>query len=407
MTAAVRSGAALRRSRVAVSLVFFVHGVVFASWAARVPEIRDSLHLSSGVLGLVLAAPGLGALVGSQLGGLLVNRIGSRTTSALAPLLLCVPLALIPTADTVWSLFALLLLLGAGDGATSVAMSAQSVAVQDVYGRPIINAMHATRSLGAVAGSLGGALTVSWGLSTQFVSAATFAAVLSGAAAFGLLPDCARPARETETPCCPSGSTGRRAIVLLAAMAFLASLVEDAPASWGGVYLRSSGAGPAMAASAYAALSAGEVVGRLVNDRFVARTGWVRVIRSGTLACTLALALALSLGRPGAMLAALVVAGVGISAVFPGAYATAGTLPGPVTAMAQVSFAGNAGWLLVSPVVGGLATLMGLRAALALLPFAAVAIAALAGVTRQAGHSMALAPVDVLAVPPPNSPGQP
>jgi MFS family permease len=169
--------------------------------------------------------------------------------------------------------------------------------------------------------------------------------------------------------------------------AYLASLVEDAPASWGGVYLRATGAGPALAAAAYAALSAGEVTARLFNDRLVKRAGWVRVIRGGTLGCACVLALALALGRPWVTLAALVLAGAGISAVFPGAYATAGTLPTPATAMAQVSFAGNAGWLLVSPVVGALSTLVGLTTALAVLPIAAALIAALAGVTLSPGVS--------------------
>ncbi|RAG87268.1 hypothetical protein DN069_01670 [Streptacidiphilus pinicola] len=57
--------------------------------------------------------------------------------------------------------------------------------------------------------------------------------------------------------------------------------------------------------------------------------------------------------------------------------------------MAQVSFAGNAGWLLVSPIVGGLATAVGLAAALGVLPVAALVIAALAGTTRRAGHGSA------------------
>lgn len=388
--------ARLRHARIAVSSVFFVHGFVFSSWAARVPAVRTDLHLTAGVLGLVMAGPGLGALVGSQGGGLLVNRIGSRAASALAPLLLCGPLALIPAAHSAWPLFLLLLLLGAGDGATSVAMSAQSVAVQDAYGRPVINSMHAVRSLGAVAGSLAGAATVAWGLTSQFVTAAVVAAVLSGAAAAGLLPD--RP--EKAAAAGPAGerprSTIRRTVLLLAAMAFFASLVEDAPASWGGVYLKAIGAGPAAAASAYAALSAGEVLGRLTNDRIVARSGWTRLIRTGTLASAAALVLALALGRPTVMLAALVVAGVGISAVFPGAYATAGTLPGSATAMAQVGFAGNAGWLLVSPIMGALATGLSLRAAFALLPVAAVVIAALTGVTRRAGRSTASAQDDAL-----------
>jgi fucose permease len=245
----------------------------------------------------------------------------------------------------------------------------------------VINAMHAVRSLGAVAGSLAGAVTASWSLTAQFAGSAALAAVLSVAAVPGLLPSAPGAPAAAARTATRGGRTARRVMVLLGVMAFLASLVEDAPASWGGVYLRSTGAGPALAASAYAALSAGEVTARLLNDRLVRRTGWVRAVRGGTLGCACVLALALALGRPWVTLAALVLAGAGISAVFPGAYATAGTLPAPATAMAQVGFAGNAGWLLVSPAIGALATLFGLTAALGVLPLAAAVIAALAGVT--------------------------
>ncbi|MGH3311687.1 MAG: MFS transporter, partial [Streptomyces sp.] len=178
------------------------------------------------------------------------------------------------------------------------------------------------------------------------------------------------------------GTNGRLTVLLLAVMTFLAALVSDAPASWSGVYLRDLGADAAVAASGYAAFSAGEVVTRLINDRLVNRLGWVRLIRTGTLCCAAALTAALLIGEPGIALAAFVVAGAGISAVFPGTFTAAGALPRPALAMGQLGFAGNLGWLLVSPLIGGLATLAGLPAALGVLAVAALLITALAPNTR-------------------------
>ncbi|QPP08269.1 MFS transporter [Streptomyces bathyalis] len=403
----------VRRARAAVSAVFFVHGAVFASWAARVPAVQDQLQLSAGMLGLVMAGPGLGALAGSQAGGLLVHRLGSRAVSASAPVSLCVPLALVPAAPSEWTLMAVLVLLGAADGCTSVAMNAQAVVVQGRYGRTVLNSMHAIRSIGAVAGGLAGVATVSLGLSlaAQFAVMAAVLAVLSAVAACGLLPDggpvepagegagerreggaeegrthlAPAPAAEERQgrPVKSSGARRRSATVLLLAVTtFLAALVEDAPASWSGVYLRHIGADAATAAAGYAAFSAGSVVTRLLNDRLVNRLGWVRLIRTGTLCCAAVLAAALLLGTPAVALAAFVVAGAGISAVFPGAFTAAGALRDPAPAMGQIGFAGNLGWLLVPPLIGGLATLVGLPAALGVLVLASLAIAALAPVVR-------------------------
>lgn len=382
--------ARLRRERAAVSAIFFVHGAVFASWAARVPAVQEELHLPAGVLGLVLAGPGLGALAGSQAGGLLVRRLGSRAVSALAPVVLSVPLGLIPTARSAPWLLGLLVLLGAADGCTSVAMNARAVVVQRWYGRSVLNSMHAIRSVGAMAGGLAGVATTSAALTltTQFVVMAVVLAAVSAVAACGLGPESGMRPSSSERPVRrrPRGEGARphrrMVIFLLAVMTFLASLAEDAPASWSGVYLRHVGAGAAMAAAGYAAFSAGEVIMRLSNDRLVNRLGWARLIRGGTACCAAALAGALLLGRPGVMLGALVVAGAGISAVFPGAFTAAGALDDPAVAMGQVGFAGNLGWLLVSPMIGGLATVVGLSWALGLLVVAALVISALAPVTR-------------------------
>jgi MFS family permease len=167
-------------------------------------------------------------------------------------------------------------------------------------------------------------------------------------------------------------------------MTFLAALVEDAPASWSGVYLRHVGANAATAAAGYAAFSAGSVLARLFNDWMVDRIGWARLIQVGTLCCACALTGALLLGQPAITLAALVVAGAGISAVFPGAFTAAGGLPAAAVAMGHVGFAGNLGWLLVSPIIGGLATLIGVPTALGLLVVAVVTIAGLAPITMPA-----------------------
>ncbi|SCK12171.1 Fucose permease [Streptomyces sp. WMMB 714] len=426
VNAGARPPARLRRARAAVSAIFFVHGAVFASWAARVPAVKDELHLSAGVLGLVLAGPGLGALAGSQLGGAMVDRFGGRAVSASAPVVLCAPLGLVPAADSAWPLLCLLAVLGAADGCTSVAMNAQAVVVQERYGRTVLNSLHAIRSIGAVAGGLAGAATALLGLTlaAQFALTAVALAAVSAVAAGGLLPEAEAGRRQAgaqavgeeriaDEPVAGQaqaassagraearagapvgqGAQGRKTVLLLAVMVFLAALVSDAPASWSGVYLRHVGADAATAAAGYAAFSAGEVCTRLFNDRLVNRFGWVRLIRSGTLGCATVLAAALMAGHPAAAMAAFVAAGAGISAVFPGAFTAAGSLPRPGPAMGHLGFAGNAGWLAVSPLVGGLATLVGLPAALGVLVVAALAIAALAPVTRPKATGGAGAPL--------------
>jgi MFS transporter len=374
-----------RAARWSVTVVFFVHGAGFASWAARIPEVQQRLHLGPGTtLGLLLAGPALGGLLGSQVAGLLLTRFSGRIVTASAPLALSGFLALISTVHSVPALFAVLAGLGVADGITGVAMNEQGVAVQDSYGRPVLNAMHGFRSVGGMIGGLAAAAMFALDLSPA-VQLRAVAAVLAGCvvvAAPGL-----RPARRSSDPDLRDARRGpHRAVVLIASVAFLSSFVEDAPASWGGVYLRTLGASTALAATAYAVFSGGETVGRLLSDRVVARIGWVRAARTGAALCVPVLIAALLLGEPWVALVAFGVCGTAISTVFPAAFAAAGHLPGvrPAVGMAQVGFAGNLGWLAVSPVIGALAGAAGLTAGLSLLPVTAAGIASLAPVLRPA-----------------------
>ncbi|KRV49581.1 hypothetical protein AQ490_19865 [Wenjunlia vitaminophila] len=389
-------GARHLRARYAVSAVFFVHGASVATWAAEIPRVQERLGLEAGELGLALAGPGMGALLGSQLGGWLVARYGSRGVSTVAAVVLCASLLLVPFASSAGTLLVCLLVLGAADAATDVGMNSQSVVLQRACPRPILNGMHATRSLGAIVGALSGSLVIAQGVPVRqhFAVVALLLAGVCLAAGGLLLPahhDHGAGPRGTGRRG-PTGSRPRdrgvaarwRAVGPLALLAFLAALVSDIPASWGGVQLRELGASGGVAAASYAVFSAGEVLGRMCGDRAVARYGWARLIRTGAVVTAVAVAVTLPTGQAPLLLAALALTGLGVSVTFPGAFSGAGALPGvsPGAAIGQVTFAGRLGWMAVSPLVGGLATVFGLTVALAVLPLAALGIALLAPVTE-------------------------
>src|SRR4051794_2719792 len=69
----------------AVYAVFILAGVVFASWASRIPQVRDALGLTPQALGLVLLAIALGSVTALPLSGVIVARLGTaRTVRAMA-----------------------------------------------------------------------------------------------------------------------------------------------------------------------------------------------------------------------------------------------------------------------------------------------------------------------------------
>jgi hypothetical protein len=81
-TVAGRLAPALRRGRIALTLVFFALGLLTASWAARIPAVKASLHLSAGALGVALLGPAVGLVASTVPTGALLARFRPRPVIA-------------------------------------------------------------------------------------------------------------------------------------------------------------------------------------------------------------------------------------------------------------------------------------------------------------------------------------
>ena len=73
--------------RLAVASFFFLQGLVFASWASRIPDIKQALALNEAQLGGVLFAIPVGQMSAMALSGYLVSHFGSHRMLLLAALL--------------------------------------------------------------------------------------------------------------------------------------------------------------------------------------------------------------------------------------------------------------------------------------------------------------------------------
>src|SRR5215471_5361341 len=71
-----RSRAQVRSATRAVYTAFIANGFIFASWAARIPQVRDGLRVSPGVLGLILLSVAVGSSIATPLSGLVITWLG-------------------------------------------------------------------------------------------------------------------------------------------------------------------------------------------------------------------------------------------------------------------------------------------------------------------------------------------
>jgi fucose permease len=158
---AARPGPTVRRAVAAVYVAFIGSGFSFATWASRIPQVRDRLHVTPGALGLILLCVALGSIIAMPASGLVVARIGQARSVTVMSLVLVVGLALVAVGFTIGvvPVAAGLFLLGLGNGIWDVAMNVEGAAVERALMRSIMSRFHAGFSIGTVAGAgLGAAM---------------------------------------------------------------------------------------------------------------------------------------------------------------------------------------------------------------------------------------------------------
>jgi MFS family permease len=385
---------ALRRARMATLVYFLVLGLADGVWLARIPAVKQNLGLSDGLLGVALLAAPVALVIIAAFADRLIDRFGSAWPTVVG----AVAISLLPVAfglaGSLGVLMAALFVYGLAGGLMDVAMNAQAVRVERGYRRPMINSFHACYSFGGLAGALLGGL-FAWagvGPALTFAAVGVPLAVTAVLVRRGLLRgpearDGPPPAGQLAPAGPPEPQAGTRArrrgtalrIVVLGLLALCSLLGEGAAGGWSAVYLRDNlGTSAAFAALGYAAFSVTMATGRLFGDRLTARFGPARLISGCGLVAAIGLAVALVTASPAAGLVGFALFGAGLSSTFPQLLSVAGNVETSRsgTGIARVAGAGYLGLLSGPVLIGGAASLVGLRLALGIPLAAALCLAA-------------------------------
>ncbi len=345
----------VRRARVAVAVVFCVHGTVTGSFATRVPWIQDHAGVSPGQLGLALAFPALGAAIAMPLAARVSHRFGSRT--ALRGLLALWTLALIlpSLAPNLVALCGALFVYGATAGMADVVMNAIGVEVEHRVGKSIMSGLHGMWSVGALIGSGIGTVAAHLEVSAQLhhLVMAVVLTVLGAVVCQYVLN--LHPTEEEEAP--PHFALPPKSALLIGAVGFCAVFAEGASLDWSAVYLEdvlTTSAGVAAGATTGFALTM--AIARLVGDAVVDRFGAVRTVRVSGVIATLGGVLVVLAPHPAAAMVGFGLLGLGIAVVVPLAFAAAGKAgPNPSQAIAGVATVTYASGLVAPSIIGGIA----------------------------------------------------
>ena len=371
-------------ARTAVFVTFALAGLVFASWAARIPDARVALHLTPGQLGLTLFAASLGSVTGLPLAGRISDRIGATRAVALGMALgltgLMVVGAVVDAQGPRWGVAAGLFLVGLGVGVWDVSMNLEGADVERHLSRSVMPHFHAAFSGGTVVSALIGSAMSRAGvpLSVHFAGAALITVLASWWALPRFLP------RSTEEPAAARAARQRHRsawleprTLLIGVVVFAAAFTEGTANDWLAVaFVDGHDLEKWVGVLAFATFLTFMTLGRIAGTGLLDRYGRVPVLRVSFTLAAVGAALVIY-GTPWVAFVGTAVWGVGAALGFPvGMSASADDPERAAARMSVVATVGYAAFLAGPPVLGLLGDRVGVLHSL--LVVGALAILALA-----------------------------
>ncbi len=355
--------------------MFFVHGFLFASWTAHIPQLKQHLGLSDGRLGLALLGAPIGSVLALVVAARILSRMGSGPMVRLALLGYCATGPIIGLTGSFGTFFVAFLLWGFFQGMLDVSMNTQGIAVEQFSGRVLMPGFHGSWSSGALVGAVIGASAVGLGvsLSEQLLVLAVPCLLVVGWLTTRMIPD-RRVGNEPESS---KGDRERRngvlqkQLIVLGGIAFADMLCEGAAADWAAVYLHNSvHTAPLVAGMSFAIYAFAMLAVRLSGNRLFTRFAAHRLLPLLAVVATLGFAGGLVIGRPVSVLVGFALLGAGLGGVIPMTFRAAGAVGNMNTgrAVASVAGCGWAGYVLGPVVIGAIASSTTLHTALFLIP---------------------------------------
>lgn len=374
----------LNRQALAVGLVFASDSLLFGSWVAHIPHIKEKLHLSDADLGMTLFAMPIGLMIMNPFTGWIIAKLGESRAcfwSAVAlTLAICIPI----NAPNTFVMAFGLLLVGLASALINVAMNTAATNVERSQGISIMSSCHGMWSLGGLLGSgIAGAVIA------LHVSPSVHMAIMAGLVlliTFLLQPMLSMIPSSSRTE---SGEKAGSSFVLpnldLSLMILIGLAVamgEGVALDWSAVYLRETlGASSQIAALGFGAFSLTMTSFRFIGDAILPKIGAKRWLQIGGLTAATGLIVAIVLPYPLTALVGFALLGAGSSLGAPILYSASMRVKGipPAAGLATFATFSFIGFLAGPPIIGFVAESFGLYYGLGLV---AVMLLLSAGLSR-------------------------
>ncbi len=349
-----------RTHRIAVSVYFFIAGITFASWASRIPEIKNKLHLSDGGLGTVLFALPVGLMASLPLSGWAVSKFGSKQVLTIAGIVYPCILVLLGLVSSSATLMITLFFFGLFGNLFNISVNTQAIGVEEEYDRSIMASFHGVWSLAGFSGALIGTFMVS-NVVSIFIH---FCIILGLNLVLGFALNKHTIPHDGGKKDQPIFVLPDKNLLVLGLIAFGCMVCEGTMFDWSGVYFDKVVRVPRQYVTlGYVAFMSTMAGGRFIGDWVTTKVGTRRMLQLSGILITAGLLLAVLLPTIVTATTGFLLVGLGVSSVVPLVYSAAGksgTMT-PGASLAAVSTIGFIGFLLGPPTIGFIAEAANLR----------------------------------------------
>jgi len=356
------------KQRAALSTYFFLSGLCFATWASRIPTIKDFFNFNEAELGSVLLAMPISSLIGLPISGWLVSKFDSRFPLIIAMLFLTLALTLIGFANTPLYLIAALCLFSFSSRILYIAMNTQSITIQKKYEKKIVGSFHGLWSAGGLIGVGFSTIMVKNNIAIHIhlLAVAIFIVIMSLLVfSYTLKND--------------KSTFGNKLIFgkpdpfifYLGMLVFFAAICEGGMFDWSGVYFKEVMNEPVFTYG-YLLFIAAMAFSRFYSDRLMDVIGLQKTYIFSSLLIAIGILIAITFPYFYPALIGFCLVGFGTAAIFPMTFMLAGTSKkySPGMAISIISTYATVGMLIGPPLVGYVAHAFGLKNAFYIFVFA-------------------------------------
>ena len=361
-------------------LLFFAHGLVFSSWASRIPIIKEALSINEAELGTLLLLMPIGQLSTMMLSGKMISKYGSSKIIKSLFLLYPVFLLLIGLSPSYWILAAVLFFFGVTGNLCNIAINTQAIEIETITKRTLLSSYHGAWCFAGLVGALVGMLTINLHMETFHHFVLTFILVtLIWLYSRNHLTNIIHKAEPQTQSIFKSVNP---TLVGLGIIGFLSMAIEGAMFDWSGVYFQTIVKAPEnLVILGYTSFILMMTLGRFIGNQIIEKLGKRTVLQCCGILMSCGLFLSVFLPELWICIIAFMIIGLGASLSVPSVYSTIGKVNtvAPSIALSFVSSISFLGFLIGPPLIGYIAEGFDLRYSYGLFACFGILLSIIAG----------------------------